>query len=174
MGSPKAMIELGGATLGERAVGSLRAAGLEVAWVAKEGDPMPAPEIPVWTESRPEHHPLVGILEALERAGDRAVFVCACDMPFVGPELVADLAARPGTVVPEAGGRLHPLLARYDPAAAAALRDALEDRAPVHEAVRRAGATIGPEAEVARFGDPARLLFNVNTPADLARAEALL
>ncbi len=45
---------------------------------------------------------------------------------------------------------------------------------PLHEAVRQAGAEIVPEAEIARFGDPERLLFNVNTPADLARAEELL
>jgi GTP:adenosylcobinamide-phosphate guanylyltransferase len=30
------------------------------------------------------------------------------------------------------------------------------------------------EAELRRFGDPARLLFNVNTPEDLAEAERLL
>jgi molybdopterin-guanine dinucleotide biosynthesis protein A len=173
MGTPKAMIELGGVTLGERAVRCLQAAGLEVAWVAKEGDPMPSLGTPVWTESRSERHPLVGILEALDRAGGRAVLVCACDMPFVTPRLAAHIAGLTGTAVPEAGGRLHPLLARYDPAAAGALGVALEARAPLHEAVRQAGATIVPEAEIARFGDPGRLLFNVNTPADLARAEEL-
>jgi molybdopterin-guanine dinucleotide biosynthesis protein A len=173
MGTPKAMIELGGVTLGERAVRCLQAAGLEVAWVAKEGDLMPSLGTPVWTESRSERHPLVGILEALDRAGGRAVLVCACDMPFVTPRLAAHIAGLTGTAVPEAGGRLHPLLARYDPAAAGALGVALEARAPLHEAVRQAGATIVPEAEIARFGDPGRLLFNVNTPADLARAEEL-
>ncbi len=76
--------------------------------------------------------------------------------------------------MPEAGGRLHPLLARYDPTATGALSDALAERASVHEAVRQAGAQIVPEDEIARFGDPERLLFNVNTPADLARAEELL
>ncbi len=76
--------------------------------------------------------------------------------------------------MPEAGGRLHPLLARYEPAAAGALSDALDERASLHEAVRQAGAEIVPETEIARFGDPERLLFNVNTPADLARAEELL
>jgi GTP:adenosylcobinamide-phosphate guanylyltransferase len=30
------------------------------------------------------------------------------------------------------------------------------------------------EEELAAFGDPERLLFNVNTPADLARAEELV
>ena len=173
MGVPKATIELGGVTLGERAVRTLRAAGLDVALVVKEGDPLPCLDTEVWRESRAERHPLAGILEALERAAG-PVLVCACDMPFVAPDLVADLAARPGTVVPEAGGRLHPLLARYDPGAADALAAAYEARAPLHEAVREAGATIVPEPELARFGDPARLLFNVNSPADLARAEDLL
>jgi molybdopterin-guanine dinucleotide biosynthesis protein A len=174
MGAPKATIELGGVTLGERAARTLRDAGLEVAWVAKEGDALPDTGTPVWIESRPERHPLAGILEALERAGGRAVLVIACDMPFVAPALVADLAGRAGTVVPEAAGRLHPLLARYDPVATGALAAAYEARAPLHEAVREAGATILPEAEIARFGDPARLLFNVNSPADLTRAEELL
>jgi molybdopterin-guanine dinucleotide biosynthesis protein A len=173
MGAPKATIELGGMTLGERAARALHDAGLKVAWVVKEGDTLPAATDPVWVESRAERHPLAGILEALERAGG-AVVVIACDMPFVAPALVADLAARTGTVVPEAGGRLHPLLARYDPGAAEALAAAYDSRAPLHEAVRTAGATVMPESELARFGDPARLFFNVNTPADLTRAEELL
>jgi molybdopterin-guanine dinucleotide biosynthesis protein A len=174
MGEPKAGLRLGGVPLAERALLPLRAAGLEVVLVGKEGDALPVTDVTVWLESRPERHPLAGILEALDRAGGRAVLVCACDLPFVTPALVAYLAALPGTAVPEAGGRLHPLLARYDPAAAGVLRAALDARAPLHEAVREAGAMIVPEAELTRFGDPARLLFNVNTPADLSRAAELL
>ena len=174
MGAAKATIEVGGVALGGRAARAMRDAGLEIAWVAKEGDALPETDAPVWTESRAERHPLAGILEALERARGRAVVVIACDMPFVAPALVADLAGREGTVIPEAGGRLHPLLARYDRGAARALATALGASASLHEAVRDAGATILPECEIARFGDPARLLFNANSPADLVRAEELL
>jgi molybdopterin-guanine dinucleotide biosynthesis protein A len=173
MGTAKALVEVGGVPLATRALEPLRAAGLEVAWVAKEGDPRPPLDLPVWIESRPERHPLAGILEALERAAG-PVLVSACDMPFVTAELVGHLAGFSGTAVPEAGGRLHPLLARYDPGAAPTLTAALEQGSSVHEAVREAGASIVPEQEIAAFGDPARLLFNVNTPADLARAESLL
>ena len=126
-----------------------------------------------WEEPSEAQHPMVGIAYALERAGG-PVLVCACDMPFVTAELVAHIAAGPGTVVLEAGGRLHPLLARYDPAAIAVLNHALAAQRPLHEAIRDAGAVVVSEAELARFGDPARLLFNVNTPADLSRAEQLL
>jgi molybdopterin-guanine dinucleotide biosynthesis protein A len=174
MGVSKATLELGGIPLAERALRPLRAAGLEVAVVAKEGDSLPALDAPVWIEARQERHPLAGILEALECAGGRAVLVCACDMPFVTAELVAHLAGRRGTAVPEAGGRLHPLLARYESAAAAALAAGLDRAASLHIAVREAGAELIPEAEIARLGDPGRLLFNVNTPADLARAQELL
>jgi molybdopterin-guanine dinucleotide biosynthesis protein A len=173
MGAPKATMTLGGVPLAERALRPLRAAGLEAAVVAKEGDALPHLDAPVWIESRPQRHPIAGILTALERAGG-PVLVCACDMPFVRRQLVADLAARAGTVVPEAGGRLHPLLARYEPAAAAALNAALAEGTALHEAIRAAGATIVPEREIARFGDPARLLFNVNTPDDLTRARELM
>jgi molybdopterin-guanine dinucleotide biosynthesis protein A len=173
MGVPKATIELGGVTLGARALQPLRAAGLEVVLVAKEGDEQPEVDVPVWIEARPERHPLAGILEALDRARGPVV-VCACDMPFVTAELVAHIAGLSGTAVPEAGGRLHPLLARYDAGATAALEAALAKRAPLHEAVRQAAAQIVPEAEIARFGDPERLLFNVNTPEDLSRANEML
>lgn len=173
MGSPKAALELGGVTLAERAVRTLEGAGLDVAVVAKETDELPRLDAVVWRESRGERHPVAGILEALERAAGPVV-ACACDMPFATPELVAHLASQAGTAVPQAGGRLHPLLARYDPEAAALLQDALAVGGSLHRAVREAGATIVTEDEVARFGDPERLLFNVNTPADLARAEAML
>jgi molybdopterin-guanine dinucleotide biosynthesis protein A len=174
MGTPKATLELGGVPLIARALQALRDAGLETAVVAKADVVLPGIDAELWVEPRAERHPLAGILEALERADRRAVLACACDMPFVTPELIAHIAAFPGTAVPEAGGRLHPLLARYDPAATRALAAALEAQAPLHEAVRQAGAAIVPESEVAAFGDPARLLFNINTPADLARAEELL
>jgi molybdopterin-guanine dinucleotide biosynthesis protein A len=174
MGVSKATLELGGISLAERALRPLRAAGLEVAVVAKAGDSLPALDAPVWIEARPERHPLAGILEALQRGAGRSVLVCACDMPFVTPELVAHIAGRAGTAVPEVGGRLHPLLARYEPAAADALQDALAAQRPLQEAIRDAGAAVVPEAEIARFGDPERLLFNVNTPADLSRAQELL
>ena len=174
MGVPKATIELGGIPLVERALRPLRGAGLEIAVVAKQEDELPALDAPVWIEARSERHPLAGILEALERVGGRAVLVCACDMPFVTAEVVAHIAGQPGTVVPEAGGRLHPLLARYDPAATDTLLAALAERAPLHEAIHRGGAEVIPETEIASFGDPERLLFNVNTPADLARAVGLL
>ena len=48
MGAPKATLELAGVSLAERVLRVLRAAGLEVALVAKHGDSLPATGAPVW------------------------------------------------------------------------------------------------------------------------------
>jgi molybdopterin-guanine dinucleotide biosynthesis protein A len=120
-------------------------------------------------------HPLVGIVTALEQADGRAVLACACDLPFLTPALVAHVAAIAAPlVVPRTSDRLHPLLGRYTPGLLPELREALARDAPLHETLLVLDPAILGEQELRAFGDPERLLFNVNTSADLERAEALL
>ena len=64
--------------------------------------------------------------------------------------------------------------ARYTPELLPALREALGRQAPLHETLTALDPVIIGEHELRAFGDPARLLFNVNTPEDLERAEAML
>jgi molybdopterin-guanine dinucleotide biosynthesis protein A len=176
LGRPKATAPLGGRALLEHPLEALRRAGLETAIVAKPRSELPALEgVPVWTEPATPAHPLLGIVTALEQAQGRGVLACACDLPFVTAELVRFLADLDAPVaVPRAGGRLHPLLALYGAALLAPLRDALDRSASMHETVDALGARIVTEEELRQFGDPARLLFNVNTPEDLGRAERYL
>jgi molybdopterin-guanine dinucleotide biosynthesis protein A len=119
--------------------------------------------------------PLIGYpLAALEEAGMEAVVV-ACDMPFVSAELLAWLAATAEPlVVPSVGGRLQPLLARYDHSLEPALAEGLAGRAPLQSTVAGLDPRLIREEELARFGDPRRLCFNVNTHSDLETAERLL
>jgi molybdopterin-guanine dinucleotide biosynthesis protein A len=174
MGAPKAGIELAGAPLIERPLRAMRDARLEAVVVAKPGTQLPPLDVPVWQEPKEPSHPLTGIVAALERAG-RPVVVCGCDLPFVAPALLAHLAGRSEPlVVVEAAGRLHPLLARYSPALVDALRAARDQQRPLHEGVTELGAVRINEPKLRRYGDPERIVFNVNTPADLARAEELL
>jgi molybdopterin-guanine dinucleotide biosynthesis protein A len=120
----------------------------------------------------------VGIHSALSRAGSD-VIVVAWDMPFVPMELIEELATRlrlgVTAVIPFGHGGPEPVCAAY---AAAALplverlvkSNALKLSALVDElpAVARI-----PVTEVARFGDPDVIFFNVNGPADHQRAEAI-
>jgi molybdopterin-guanine dinucleotide biosynthesis protein A/ketosteroid isomerase-like protein len=175
LGRPKATAELGGRPLLERPLQVLEAAGIETVIVAKEDTALPPGAAPVWREPDEPVHPLLGIVTALEQSGGRAVLACACDLPFASPALAASIAETGAPlVVPSAGGRLHPLFARYTAALLPALRGALEQSAPLQATVAALEPLILDEQALSAFGDPARLLFNVNTQADLELAETML
>jgi molybdenum cofactor guanylyltransferase len=174
MGGPKATVELAGRPLVAYPFAAAREAGLDVAVVAKSSSPLPPLDCRLIDEPDEPRHPLTGILAALDAAGDRPVLALACDMPFVTAELLAWLASQTPPSVPRVDGRLEPLLALYGPGAATALRGALADELPLREAVAALGPTEIGAGELARFGDPGRLAFSVNTPDDLAEAERRL
>jgi molybdenum cofactor guanylyltransferase len=170
----KVAAALGGRPLLSYPLRSMLEATREVAVVAKPSTELPPlGPVPVWAEPEQPSHPLVGIVEALRRAGGRPVLVCAGDMPFVPVSLLTRLAAHdaggaPAVVATSERHGLQPLLARYEPAA-------LELLAPAAaEAVAPARAVVAELAPVVVMVADARALFNVNTPEDLREAEALL
>ena len=165
MGGAKATADLAGRPLVAWPVAALARVLEEVVVVAKRDTALPRLEVAVWIEPDEPRHPRAGIVHALERAGGRAVLACAADLPFVTPSVLSRLLSEPAAgapaIVPRAGGRLQPLLARYEPAALAALRDA-----PVDEALTASVEALGPrvvECDEAPF-------VNVNTPEELAEA----
>jgi molybdopterin-guanine dinucleotide biosynthesis protein A len=169
LGGAKAMAMLRGRPLAEWVAGALAEAVGEVAIVAKASTDLPvfAPEIAVWREPDEPQHPLAGIVWALARAEGRAVLVCAVDLPFVDAAALRGLCeASPEAPVVIAAGQ--PLLGRYAPSAADALAAAVTEGGPVRETVAALGAV-----EVALTGSE-RVLFNVNTPSDLTRAQAMV
>ena len=121
--------------------------------------------------------PLGGLHAALTAALGDAVFVVACDMPYVTAafaEYLFSLAGDAQIVVPRTERGYHPLCAVYaqaclGPVAARlahkqlALRDLVND-VPVR---------VVTDNEIVRFGALSRLLANVNTPAEYADLEAL-
>jgi molybdenum cofactor guanylyltransferase len=174
LGGSKPMVRLAGRPLIAYPLAALEAAGLEPVVAAKPLTGLPPLDREPWLEPVEPRHPLTGIVEALGRWGG-PLLVCACDMPFVTAELAGWLASLPGRlVVPRVGGRLHPLLARYDAGLLEALMAALGAERPLVDAVEELGPRYVEEAELRRFGEPARLLFNINAPVDLARAERML
>jgi molybdopterin-guanine dinucleotide biosynthesis protein A len=149
-------------------------AGLAALVVAKPATELPAVEAPIVRERPPERHPLHGVVAALAYAKGRPVVVVACDMPLVTAEVLAWLAGLDGTVVPVVDGTLQPMLARYAADAGPALAAAGREGRSVREAIRALRPRIVQEPELATFGDPERLFFNVNDGRDLERAATLL
>ena len=136
----------------------------------------------------PGQGPLGGLDAALAAARDEVVFLLACDMPFVTSALVAHLIAlatsagdtdRPSIVVPVTDRGYHPLCAVYTRACQAMVarhlaerRLALKDLLSVMS-TNEARVRVVTDRELQAFGDPGRLLANVNTPADYDTLEAL-
>lgn len=121
--------------------------------------------------------PLAGLDAALDAAAGEPVMLLACDMPFPTAGLLAYLLeqrAGADAVVPRTEHGYHPLCAVYGPACRPAVRRRLDagllrlrdlfDDVRVH---------VVREPDLARFGEPSRLLANVNTQADLDALESL-
>jgi len=142
--------------------------------VCKPDTELPAlPGVERWDEPAEPRHPLTGIVHALERAGE-PVLVCAADMPYVTADACRSLVAATGlagagegppAVVGTAAGVLQPTFGLYTTAA-------LE---PLRAADRDGSLTAAVEAlEPAQVALPASLVRSVNTPEELAAAEAEL
>jgi molybdenum cofactor guanylyltransferase len=175
MGGGKICAELHGQSLIAYPLAALAEAGLEAVVCAKPGDRLPPLDAPVLREPEQPRHPLTGIVAALRAGEGRPVVVVACDLPFVAAGLIRLLAEAPERlVVPTLDGRMQPLLARYEPCLLPELEAALEREEPLTRTVESLGPRLLEEDELAQFGDPHRLLFNVNDPDDLREAETLL
>jgi molybdopterin-guanine dinucleotide biosynthesis protein A len=178
LGGGKAMTPLGGRPLICHALDAARDAGLEAIVVSKPSTALPELDEVVLHEPEWPHHPLCGVVAALELAATRspasAVVLLACDMPFVTGPLLRWLAELDGPAVAELDGQLQPLLARCLPRHLPLLREALAAERSLRGAISALEPRIVDEAELSRFGSPERLCFNVNDGADLARAEEWL
>jgi molybdopterin-guanine dinucleotide biosynthesis protein A len=131
-------------------------------------------------DRRPGTGPLGALQTGLEEAEEDLSFVAACDLPFLSAEFVGlllELAPGFDVVVPEARDGLHPLCAAYRRSCLPAIEQALcgprADKGRVrsfYSLVRVRG--VG-ESEL-RAVDPELVsLVNINTPADLRRAEEM-
>jgi molybdopterin-guanine dinucleotide biosynthesis protein A len=177
-GAPKGLERVGGERIIDRVARALRGAADELLVVANDpGAAAWLPGVRVAADVRPGAGSLGGIHAALVHAGG-PVIVVAWDMPFVPAGLLRalrDLGAGADAAVPESDSRrgLEPLCAYYGPTCVTAIERRLDagDRRVVgfydDVGVRRLEATA-----VARFGDPSVLFMNVNTPEELAFAEA--
>lgn len=171
MGAPKALVPLAGRSLLAHAIVTARAAGLPPLVVAKAATPLGPLDVPRCPEPDQPQHPLAGVAAALRWAG-RPLVTLPVDMPLVPPGLLTLLAARPEPlVIVRAGGRIHPLLARFDPTLLDALDAAAAAGAPVVGTLLGLGAAELDDADLTPFGDPTALLVNVNRPEQLAALE---
>ncbi|MFN3970386.1 MAG: molybdenum cofactor guanylyltransferase MobA [Gemmobacter sp.] len=181
-GGDKGLRQVAGRALMDHVIGRLAPQCAPLA-INANGDParLAGFGLPVLADSLPDHPgPLAGVLAGLDWAaglGAPAIVTVAADTPFFPPDLAARLVAQAGpqglclAASPDdtGGVQRHPTFGLWP----VALRDDL--RAALTGGLRKiviwteghgAGQALFPSAPFDPF-------FNVNTPEDLARAEAL-
>ena len=164
-GRDKSALVVEGRTILERQLAELSAVTTDLRVIRREDDLVP------------DCGPLGGLHAALTAARADAVFVVACDMPYVTGPFAVHLLSRAGAVdivVPRTERGYHPLCAVYTRRCLAAVARRLAERRlkmlELLDEVRTCEVTAD---EIDRFGDHHRLLANVNTPAEYAGLEAL-
>jgi len=185
MGQPKALLDFHGKTLGEIAARAL-SDGLE-AQRSREGAaprranllllgggvvPPALKALPRLDDVPGVSGPLAGVLAAHRWAPLAAWVVAACDHPWLSGEDIRGLISqrRPGVwaiLAMQSDHRPCPTLALYEPQALAVLERALRAQG---SAARLAELIDHPRTIVCLLG--ARGTVNVNTPAELATADA--
>ena len=171
LGRDKALIEIGGLALVARAAAALADAGASsVTVVGGDADRVHGLGLAFVPDGWPGRGPLGGVLTALAWSPAPVVVVLACDLPFVTGDIVAAVVgavADPAidAALAETTG-LEPLCAAWR--VAACEPSMLAAFAGGERAVHRAIATL----RVRRVPVDHDALTNVNTPADLAAAEA--
>lgn len=173
MGKPKATISFGGQKLIDRLIVRYEALvdeiilsgpgdfGTGLAFLPDDPDAPGGPVGAIYTIAEK-----IGAL----RPGTAPFVTVPVDAPFPPEDLVAKLTGSGGCAVAEGAERLHPTFACWDPAVVNAVRYTHEtdDRAPsLHWLAQQC------QAKTVYWGDD-QPFFNINTPEELAAAEALI
>jgi molybdopterin-guanine dinucleotide biosynthesis protein A len=164
-GRDKSALVVDGRTILDRQIAELSSVTNDVLVIRREDDLVPG------------CGPLGGLHAALRAARGDAVFVVACDMPYITAPFATyllSLARDADIVVPRTERGYHPLCAVYTRACLATVaRRLAERRLTMVELLEEMRTREVPAGEIDRFGDRDRLLANVNTPAEYAGLEAL-
>lgn len=173
MGTDKAMQTVEGVSIGRRVALTLAAVADPVIVVGPHRD-LGAEAILDSGEG-----PFVALVTGWERLIELGccgpVFLAACDLPFLTPEIIIFLAARLGSgsadaAIPELDSRAQPLAACFAPAALPVARQLVADGCDaMRDFVDALHVDLVPEADWSSVS-PAKSLFDVDTPEALETA----
>lgn len=189
LGRDKALVKIGDTTLAERALITVREAGIasKICFVAGsvmqfsiEATRLDAPFVFDIIEGG---GPLGGLHAALANATAEWVFLLACDFPLITSELIrvlyGKLSSEFGAVVPEqSDGRLQPLYAFYNVKTARVVVDEIISKPRVSPPMREVIAQLNPrivrpDEYMPSTTSAANYFINVNTEEDLAKARQI-
>lgn len=178
---PKALVEIDGVTLLDRAIATLHECCDEVIVVAPAAVELGSIDARRVFDGAAKEGPLAGLVAGLEACDGETAAILGVDFPLVRAALLRDLAAglaaEPAceAVVTRPGGIAQPLVSAMRVRATATLRAAFDEGVrSMHGGIERLNVCWLDDEWLAQRAGGAGALLNVNTPEDLAAARLLL
>jgi molybdopterin-guanine dinucleotide biosynthesis protein A len=178
MGRDKALVPFLGVPLVQRVRDRMAGIGDELILTTNQMNEFSFLGLSCFPDLIPDRGALGGLYTALSQARHPLVAVLACDLPFANPELIRLACERmeaADVVIPESRSGLEPLHSLYRrEACLPAIRAALDaGKWRVDSWFEKVRVRILARAEYAHLDPGERTFINVNTPEELALAEAL-
>lgn len=177
MGRDKALLQIGGRTMIEQIVAQTADLGGDQIVITNTPERYKYLGLPTFPDVLPDKGALGGLYTAIHYAAQPYALTLACDMPFVNVPLLQRmlaLAADFDAVIPRVNGEAEPFRAVYSKACLGPIRRALEaGQMRVISFFGEVRLRWLEEDEIDQFDPQRRSFFNVNTPEDLAKAQAM-
>jgi molybdopterin-guanine dinucleotide biosynthesis protein A len=175
-GVDKSALRIGGTTILDRQLAVVRTATPHVLIVTSDEHRYRESGVRIVRDRIAGAGAMGGLYTALLEAPTEQLVVIACDMPFLTAPFLSRLAALgdgADAVLPRDAAGLHPLCGAWRRAVAPHLRARIDQgRLRILDALDGLVVREMDRGEVAAFDSDGRLLLNVNTPDDYARATA--
>ena len=181
LGRNKALEPFLGQPLIRRVIERMRRVASDTIVVANTVDRIAELDLPKEVSAVVDEYPgkgsLGGIYTGLNAAPNRWAVFCACDMPFVSPDLyrmLLDRRADCDAVVPMIDGRPEPIHAAYSRDCLDAIRTRIDaDDLKIASFFEDVRVDLVPESEVRTVDSHLRSFFNINTQQDLESAQSM-
>ena len=176
-GRAKAFLPIGGKSIIEHLLETVRCIADDIFIVPRDSPLYEVLGVPVHQDLLPEAGPLGAIYTALKASRTSHTLVLAADMPFLSAsflEYVLNAGRDVDIAIPRTRDGHQPLCASYSSSCISAIERCLSAKALKATAVLSETDVreLGPQ-EIGPFDPHGTLCFNVNTPADYARALTL-
>ncbi len=173
MGQDKGSLLFSGRTLLEQVASVLQPLFKDI--IVSTRIPRPDSDLPQVSDHPAHKGPLAGLIAGLEHANTSWVFVVACDMPFIIPQLLEYLSGlRDGfdAVVPVVSGHPQPMAAFYSRHSLDVLHGLMNDGAShsMRELLDRLSVNYVDEEKLKAYDPILQSFFDLDTPQDIALA----
>lgn len=179
MGKDKRFILVGEKTLFERSCAVLRELFEEVCVVIAQDSPSLQAEVPVIRDLIPDCGSLGGLYTGLRWAKTQYIFLAACDMPFLNPDVIRYMVSvkeQADIVIGRWASRLQPTHAVYGRNCLPVIEEMMKlKNRKIHSMIDHLALRVRmiAEWELEQIDRNGRSMFNINTPSDLEQARSV-